>query len=110
MRRNAWKPIVGALVVGALLGCRGGKSEPVAAPQKSATPTTPVAVTKPVELPAAAAETESEPTANAQVTASAAAASEPVTEPAAVIYGTERLVLLAPGSPIIIELRLSIDG
>jgi Ca2+-binding EF-hand superfamily protein len=99
---------IGALAIAALVGCRGGKSEPVATPEKPATPTTPVAATKSLSVPAAV---ESAPAADkSSAESSSAAASEPAAPPAAVTYGTERLVLLAPTNPIIIELRLSIDG
>jgi Ca2+-binding EF-hand superfamily protein len=67
-----------------------------------------------------AAEEKSTPTAVELVSSSSAPPQEPVAEtvaepatpapPVAPTYGTERIVLIAPGNPLIVELRLTIDG
>jgi len=100
MVQNRWLLM---LLAATLLGCRGEsppKAAPVAPAKQTATEASPPEpAAPPVEVPTAP--TGEVPSESAPV---AAVESPPAT------YGVERFVIFAPLNPLIVELRLTIDG
>src|SRR5262245_33422343 len=124
LRNGAWKLIFGMAAAGVLplaIGCRGSKPPPIATPAVQPTPTATSAVSSPI-LPAdseVSVEATPAPPVSESDTApdpTTATSSSDAHEPTATAVAPpppvskERIVLLAPGNPIIIELRLTIDG
>jgi Ca2+-binding EF-hand superfamily protein len=120
-----WKLLVGLAVsceLALAVGCGRQNPAPVATPAVKPTVTA-VSTTPPVAAPTAASENDAETTPAADVASSPAFEKtdvEPAVNggdqaaetaaPSAPPVSKERIVLLAPGNPIIIDFELSIDG
>src|SRR5262245_9326604 len=120
---GGWKLVFGLAACVELVvavGCGGPKSTPAAAtavePRATSTQTSaPLIATTTVsdgagEGKPAADEAGDAALEKVETFTSSTEGDPPAPAPSSATFATERIVLLAPGNPIIVELRLSIDG
>jgi len=113
---RSWRLVFAAAASCALvLSACGPKAPPAASPpvKPLAAPVAPVAPSSPAEQPEVNSAESSPAVAEPSVTGSSASDENEASaaqSPPVPTFGTERIVLLAPLNPIIIDLQLSIDG